>query len=563
MLPSRQYRLADSTALEPLINRWVAWPHLMPPVASSLHLRNYQIKLLEAYLQDPKIHAEACRNPKLRSGPFMDIRPARAGEIRDLLARTEVEMADNLRLAESVFEFHNFLVAEAKGQSLEPFYEKVPEALRGYVELNYDYYNRPLMRCLEGLLYESPYYKKSLQSLRIFKQTNDGARPFFQNTPRLKEENQIEWSVPFDSPLVDELFRIDDFPRPLGEIRELLGLSASDDLLLQSFVTREPAPPRERWESEAVRIRAFGHACALIEWKGNSVLVDPCISLSPSEGGMDRYTYRSLPEKIDYVLITHIHQDHFAIETLLRLRHKVGCLVVPRATGVFWGDISLKTLARKIGFKNVVEVDALESLELPGGEIIAVPFLGEHADLAHSKTGYLIRAGHEQILFGADSDCLDRRMYQHLRRILGPIQTIFLGLECVGAPLTWSCGPFLPIKPEFSHDQSRRYHGCDSRRALEILEAVGAQRIYIYAMGLEPWMEYLLGLAYTEDAEQIKEARKLIALAPGRGIDHAELLFGKREILLANQPARECFSGIDARPAATGADQTEDQFTFA
>ena len=75
MLLSRQYRLADSTALEPLINRWVAWPHLMPPVASSLHLRNYQIKLLEAYLQDPKIHAEACRNPKLRSGPFMDIRP--------------------------------------------------------------------------------------------------------------------------------------------------------------------------------------------------------------------------------------------------------------------------------------------------------------------------------------------------------------------------------------------------------------------------------------------------------------------------------------------------------
>jgi hypothetical protein len=277
---------------------------------------------------------------------------------------------------------------------------------------------------------------------------------------------------------------------------------------------------------------------------------------------MDRYSYDSLPEKIDYVLITHIHQDHFAIETLLRLRHKIGCLVVPRATGIFWGDISLKTLAHKIGFEHVVELDALESLPLPDGEIIAVPFMGEHADLAHGKSGYVIRTGHEQILFGADSDCLDRRMYEHLRRILGPIQTVFLGLECVGAPLTWSCGPFLPVKPEHSHNQSRRYHGCDSRRALEILEAVGARRMYIYAMGLEPWMEYLLGLAYTEEAEQIKEARRLVASAPARGLEHAELLFGKREILLDNQPSSARAHLIETATALTPAEQTEDQFAF-
>jgi hypothetical protein len=236
--------------------------------------------------------------------------------------------------------------------------------------------------------------------------------------------------------------------------------------------------------------------------------------------------------------------------------------VVPRATGVFWGDISLKTLAHKLGFEHVVELDALESIPLPGGEIIGVPFMGEHADLAHSKSAYVIRTGHEQILFGADSDCLDRRMYQHLRQILGPIRTVFLGMECVGAPLTWSCGPFLPIKPEFSHNQSRRYHGCDSRRAQEILEEVGARRIYIYAMGLEPWMEYLLGLAYTEEAEQIREARRLIALAPGRGIEHAEMLFGKREIFLDNQPSRARIGGIETATALAAAEQTEDQFAF-
>ena len=41
------YRLKDSTAIEPLVNRWAAWTNVVAPVASSLHLKNYQIKLLE------------------------------------------------------------------------------------------------------------------------------------------------------------------------------------------------------------------------------------------------------------------------------------------------------------------------------------------------------------------------------------------------------------------------------------------------------------------------------------------------------------------------------------
>jgi hypothetical protein len=77
--------------------------------------------------------------------------------------------------------------------------------------------------------------------------------------------------------------------------------------------------------------------------------------------------------------------DHFGLETLLRLRHGIECLVVNRSHGVFYGDISLKLLTQKLGFKNVVELDTLESISLPGGEIIAIPFMGEQADLPHGK----------------------------------------------------------------------------------------------------------------------------------------------------------------------------------
>ncbi|HEY6187188.1 MAG TPA: MBL fold metallo-hydrolase [Pyrinomonadaceae bacterium] len=557
------YHLAHSSVVEPLVNKWAAWPHVLAPVASSLHLQNYQIKLLESFLQDPEMHIEACRSPKLRSGPFVALGRERVDEVSRFLADTRKLMSGNLELAKSLVEFHNYLSRTVGGESLEPFYEKIPEPLRGYVELMYDYYNHPIVRCQESLLYQSPYYQRSLQSLRIFQHKNDHSRPFFQSTPRLPEREQIEWSIPFDSPRVDDFFNLDSSPRPLEEIRELLGLSSADEQLLLSFLTDEPVSPREKWDSDMVRIRMFGHASALIEWNGTSILVDPYVSVTPSEGGIDRFSFDSLPEKIDYVLITHLHQDHFCLETLLRLRRKIGCLVVPRSYGMFYADLSLKLLARKIGFPNVVELDALESIPLPGGgEIIGVPFLGEHADLPHGKSGYVIRAGREQILFGADSDCLDGRMYEHLRRMLGTIQTVFLGMECVGAPLSWSCGPLLPAKPEFSHDQSRRCHGCDSERALSILKAVGARRVYIYAMGLEPWMEHLLGLAYTEDARQIREARRLIEIAPAKSFIDAELLFGRCEIILDGERAPHFTSYSGLAPSLQGVALVEDQFSF-
>jgi L-ascorbate metabolism protein UlaG (beta-lactamase superfamily) len=560
MSDNRAYRLADSTAVEPLINSWAAWPHIVPPMTGSLYLRNYQLKVLESFLENPEAHIQACQSRKLRSGPFVDLGRERAGEVEAFLNHTKTVMSENLKLAESLLDFYKLLSEQATGESLNPFYAQVPEPLRGYVELLYDYYNHPIVRCMEGLLYESPYYHRELQSLLIFEQANDHSRPFFQSTPRLPRKGQINWTIPFDSPAADEFFKLDDAPQPLGSIREMLGLKPADDALLLSLLTEEAVGTRRSPHGSGIRIRTFGHASALVEWDGCAVLIDPFVSVMPSEGGIERFTYSSLPEKIDYVLVTHLHQDHFCLETLLRLRRKIGCLVVPRSHGIFHGDISLKLLARKIGFPHVVELDALETIEIgPGAQVIAVPFLGEHADLPQGKTGYVIRAGHEQILFGADSDCLDERMYEHLRRLLGPIQTVFLGMECVGGPLSWSCGPLLPVKPKYGHDQSRRCHGADSTRALKILRALGADRVYIYAMGLEPWVEHLLGLAYTEDARQIKEARTLIATAPEKAFVEAELLFGKSEIHLANQPAKP---HAPATPALQSAEQAEDQFSF-
>ncbi len=527
------YRLDDSTVAEPLVNRWEAWAHLVPPVTASLHLREYQTRLLKSYLADPQVHADACTNPKLRSGRFVDVSPSRADEVREFLKQTEETFADNLKLAQGTIDFQNYLVREATGLSLDSFYDRLPSELRGYVELTYDYFHRPAIRFFEGLLYESPYYRSDVQSFRLLRQQHDNSRSFIMSTPRLPANDQIEWNVSFNDATVDEFFRLNTTPRSLGYIRELLGVSPAQDQLLISLLSEAPpVTPPETWNGPDARVRYFGHACALIEWKGFSILTDPYIGVMPASGGIDRLTYDDLPERIDYVLITHNHHDHFVLETLLRMRHKIGCLVVPRASGFFYGDLSLKLLAQKIGFKNVVELDCMESIPLPDGEIVAIPFMGEHADLPHSKSAYVIRTGTKQMMFAADSDCLDEHMYENVRRSLGSIDTVFLGMECVGAPLTWSCGPFFPVKPDRAIDQNRRYKGSDSQRGQKMLAAVGAERLYIYAMGMEPWFEHLLGLAYSEDAVQLKESSNLLNIAKEAGFKSVERLFGKREIIL-------------------------------
>src|ERR1700754_2870986 len=482
------YGLADFTVVEPLINKWSAWAHLISPVPASLHLLNYQIKTMKSYLSRPEFHFKASHDPKLVGGPFIDVPPERSGEIKILLEKMELELADNIELAQTVVEFHTWLVEEAKGQSLEPYYKKIPEPLRGYVELVYDYYNRPSIRFLEPLLYESPYYKPETQSLRLARLDRDDSRPFFMSTPRLPQAEQFDWQIPFDDERVDTFFDLDRKPRRLAEIGELLGLAAERVEQVVPLLSEEDRPLAGRWQGEAVRVKYFGHACVLVEWQGQSILTDPFIAAVPGQAAVERFSYRDLPEQIDYVLITHNHCDHFLLESLLRLRGRIGCLVVPRSYGYLYGDVSLKKMARRLGFKQVEELDTLESLKLKDGEIVAVPFMGEHGDLGHGKTAYVVRAGREQMLFAADSDCLDRRAYDHIRQFIGPVQSVFLGTECVGAPLTWSYGPLFLRKPTHAHNQSRKQRASDSVAGLNILDALGSNRFYNYGMGQEPWV---------------------------------------------------------------------------
>ncbi len=94
--------------------------------------------------------------------------------------------------------------------------------------------------------------------------------------------------------------------------------------------------------------------------------------------------------------------------------------------------------------------------------------------------------------------------------MVGSIDTVFVGMECVGAPLSWVYGPVLPVAPERRHSEQRRSNGCKAAHALELAASGDSGQAFIYAVGREPWMKHLLALDPSEHDVYMSEIGKFI-----------------------------------------------------
>ncbi len=528
--------LKPNVLAEPLVSNWYAWTHLIPPVQAGLNVVDRHLSIMKSFAQAPQVHAAAVKNPAMVGGPFISHPPSRVQEVKALIDRTMAEQAELIALAKAVKELDDLLRNEAKGFSLEPLYPRVPELLRGYVELVYDLNHHPSFRLFEPLLYHSPYYKPSIQSFALTLIEGDKDRPFVLSTPRIAEEGVLFVHRPFDHEGIDELFRMKRSPRPYGHIKELLGIAAdgnsADEELFRTFFTTEAPAPYVAYEGSGMRTRYFGHACILIETEGFSVLSDPVISYD-YHADLPRYTYSDLPDFIDYVVITHNHQDHVLLETMIQLRHKIGAVVVPRGGGGGLQDPSLKLALQRIGFKNVREIEELETIDMEGGTLTGVPFLGEHSDLdIRTKMAYMVRTDAGSVLLAADSCNVEPRIYEHVQRITGDADVLFLGMECDGAPLSWLYGPLITRPLDRKMDHSRRLSGSNYERGIDIVSRFGCKEAYVYAMGMEPWLKYIMAKDYTPESDPMVASDRLIEDCRNRGLV-AERLFGEKEIALA------------------------------
>jgi L-ascorbate metabolism protein UlaG (beta-lactamase superfamily) len=523
--------LRPNIQLEPLVDQWYAWSHLISPATAARYTAERHMSIMNSYIDAPMAHAAAVSNPRMLGGPFIDCKGDRVADVVALRERIRKERVHLLEFSRAISALDELVRTKAKGYSLSQLYASVPEILRGYVELVYDLNNQPSFRFIEPLLYKSKYYDRSAQSM-VLSQIQQDERPFVLSTPRLDFNQGLHLPIAFDSPIVDRLFRMKKTPATWAEIVELLGVTNEQRDLARSFFTTDPPAPYSQYTGDGVRWRYFGHACILVETKNCSLLLDPVLSYTYEGSKVSRYTYDDLPETIDYVLITHNHQDHVLFETLLQLRHKVKHFIVPRCG---WGsleDPSVKLLLENTGFKNVYELSEMEILEIENGSIQGLPFFGEHADLdIRTKLAYSVKLNGHSIMFVADSCNLEPALYQHLHREIGDADVLFVGMECEGAPLTWLYGSLLTKPLERAMDNSRRLNGSNYEQAIDIVNRFACREVYVYAMGQEPWLEYILSIRYTDQSRPIIESNRLLEDCRSRGII-AERLFGEKEILL-------------------------------
>lgn len=524
------YYLKPNVMAEPLVDGWYAWAHLIPPATAARNFTERHLRIMDSYIESPETHQAAVKNPALLGGPFMDFEGDRVEDVRRLRDRTVRDRSHLVTLSRAIEQLDALLREKAAGYSLEALYAEVPASLQGYVELVYDLNNHPSFRLIEPLLYKSSFYDPSLQSVMLSEITGDD-RPFVLSTPRLDSGNSVQLQMPFASEQLDALFRMKTEPSPYAEIENTLGLNDEDAERFRGFLTTEKPRSYSKYEGEGARWRYFGHACILLEARGVTVLLDPVLSYT-YESDISRYTYADLPDAIDYVLITHNHQDHILFETLLQLRHRIRNIVVPRNGGGALQDPSLKLLLKQCGFRNVIELSEMEEISFDGGSITAVPFLGEHGDLnVLSKSAYLLRAGQHSLLFAADSCNIAPKLYEHIHKMIGDVDVFFVGMECDGAPMSWIYGPLLTQRLERPKDHTRRLAGSNYDRALAIVEQLHCKEVYVYAMGQEPWLNYVMSIKYTEKSNPIIHSNRLIETCKSRGIV-AERLFGEKEILL-------------------------------
>ncbi len=485
--------LSPQTKLEPLVCRWYAWPHLISPAQLALHIEYRLLPLLHSFVSNPSVHVSANRDPSMYGGPFMSLTEQDVTGVQQLIEHTTASCADLITLAKDLRAVAGKLEEQAGGFSLNDFYATLPTSLQGLVEYLYDANSHASIRLFEDLVYDE--YPTSHAQEIMLQVTGERDRHFFMSTPRLPGDDSLSFRMRFSF-----------------------------------FTTAAPvAKPDRHVEDDGVRMRFFGHACVLFQTADTAVLFDPFVGIEP--GTDQRLTLNDLPDFIDYVVLTHNHQDHFNPEMLIQLRHRIGRVLVPSNNNGSVTDPSMLLTLRELGFDAVDVLEPFDTVELPEGEILSLPFTGEHADLnIYSKQAIALSLKGRKFLFLIDSDGRDPMLYQRLMRRIGAIDALFIGMECNGAPLNWLYEPLMNKPLNRRNNESRRLSGADSARAWSILSVVKAPEVFVYAMGQDPWMKYIMGLEYEPDSIQLTESNAFIEQCNAAGIRAGRLWSGDEQV---------------------------------
>ncbi len=181
-------------------------------------------------------------------------------------------------------------------------------------------------------------------------------------------------------------------------------------------------PVPERWSDNHLTAAWLGHATVLINFFGINIITDPVlfarcgIRLPGMTVGPKRLTapalhVRELP-RIDVVLLSHAHFDHFDLRTLHRLPSRADVVTAPKT----------RDLLRWTSFRSKTELrwGAATTLQRPNGPVRIRAFPVKHwgARLRHDDhrgyNGYIVEREGHRIIFAGDTALTDS--FESLRR---------------------------------------------------------------------------------------------------------------------------------------------------
>ena len=131
------------------------------------------------------------------------------------------------------------------------------------------------------------------------------------------------------------------------------------------------------------------HGSFAMEWNGETIFIDPY-------GGAQRYAELGRP---DIILITHAHNDHFNLETLVGLDTSQTVFIVP--------VIVAEMLPPALDRRRLIILNNGESTDISGISVLAVPMYNlPEKEARHVRgvgNGYVLRLGGKNIYISGDT----------------------------------------------------------------------------------------------------------------------------------------------------------------
>ncbi|HEV8543833.1 MAG TPA: MBL fold metallo-hydrolase [Verrucomicrobiae bacterium] len=263
------------------------------------------------------------------------------------------------------------------------------------------------------------------------------------------------------------------------------------DLAKSAMPARHKPTPAD-WDSNTITAAWLGHATVLMNFEGVNVITDPVLfsrigaycgvgTIGPLRRQACALRPRELP-KIDLVLLSHAHLDHFDIPSLNAIGRPQ--VVTAKNTSDLLNDTPLRSYS---------ELSWGESAQIKttAGEIEIEAFQVQHwgarwrHDTQRGYNGYILKRNGKQVIFGGDT----------------ALSSGFRGIRSKG-PFEFACMPIGAYNPFI-------YSHCNPEQALQMANEAGAKYIL-------PMHHYTFRFGREDSAEPLERLEAAMSAEPER-----------------------------------------------